>query len=172
MITASGMAWAVAADRKIKDGGKGGGEDVIYSYWIEVAKCAAGLITAGKLIYDICGAAAAVLGAIQTLLQARRGLDMDALVRSPGNLRIIRRSFGLSQGELAGLLSIESGRGLVCSYESARSAARISVKRWKTLKATMGSREQAITLAGEADAAIATVAAAVARYQEINGCRG
>lgn len=52
MIAASGMAWAVAADREIKDGGKGGGEDVIY-YWIEVAKCVAGLIIAGTLIYDI-----------------------------------------------------------------------------------------------------------------------
>ena len=51
-VAAIGMTWAVAADRKIKDGGKDKEEDVIF-YWIEVAKCVAGLIIAGKLIYDI-----------------------------------------------------------------------------------------------------------------------
>lgn len=120
-------------------------------------------LEAGKRVS--CGAAAAVLDAIQTLLHARRGIALDALERSHENLRMLRKSFGLSQAELARLFGSES-HGLVYWYESTRSAIRMPAKRWEALITAMAAIEQGVPRIGDADAAITRVAASIARHRE------
>lgn len=111
-----------------------------------------------------CETAATVLNAIQAALQSRRALALGSLERSAENLRTLRKAFGLSQADIAEYMGAERKRGLVYSYESGKSP--LPARCWAPLVAKLGSIERSIASEGEVDAAIAAVAASIARHRE------